>query len=66
MLESLDEHILKCRGVNKPPLAYVARSQVVVKPHEMDTATDYEHVYQETTSQAPHDQYVYGADNKTL
>ena len=32
----------------------------------MDPATDYENVDQEITSRAPHDQYVYGADNKTL
>ena len=29
-------------------------------------ATDYENVNQEMTSRAPHDQYVYGVDNKTL
>ena len=65
-LESLDDCLLKCRGVNKCPLAYVARSQVAVKTHVMDPATDYENIYQEMTSRAPHDQYVYGADNKTL
>ena len=39
-IESLYEYLLKCRGVNNPPLAYVARSQVAVKPHAMDPATD--------------------------
>ena len=65
-LESLYDYLLKCREVNKCPLAYVARSQVAVKPHEMNPATDYGNVYQEMTSRAPHEQYVYGADNKTL
>ena len=37
-----------------------------VKPHATDPATDYENVDKEMTSLAPHDQYVYGADNKTL
>ena len=66
LIESLDDYILKCWGVNKFPLAYVVRSQVAVKPHAMDPAIDDENVYQEMTSRAPHDQYVYGADNKTL
>ena len=52
--------------MNKPPLAYVARSQVAVKPHAMYHATDNEIVDKEMTSRAPHDKYVYGADNKTL
>ena len=65
-LESLDDYLLKCRGANRPPLAYVEISQVAVKPHARDTATDHEYFYQEMTSRAPHDQYVYGADNKTL
>ena len=52
--------------MNKCNLAYVARSQVAFKAHVMDPATDYENVDQEMTSLAPHDQYVYGADNKTL
>ena len=65
-LESLDDYLLECRGVNKPPLAYVARYQVAVKPHAMDPATDDENVDQEITSRAPHDHYVYGADNKNL
>ena len=65
-LESLDDYLLKCRGVNKCPLAYVARSQVAVKTHAMDPAIDDENFDQEITSQGPHDQYVYGADNKTL
>ena len=64
-IESLDDYLLKCRGVNKCPLAYVARSQVAVKPHAMDPAIDYENFDQEMTSRTPHDQYVYGADNKT-
>ena len=38
-LDSLDDYLLKCRGVNKCPLAYVARSQVAVKPHATDPAT---------------------------
>ena len=49
-----------------PPLEYVARSQVAVKPHASDPTTDYKNVDQKMTSQAQHDQYVYGADNKTL
>ena len=44
-LESLDDYLLKYRGVNKCPLVY-ARTQVLVKPHAMDTATDYENVDQ--------------------
>ena len=52
--------------MNKSPLTYVAISQVEVKPHAMDPATDYENVDQEMTSRAPHDQYVYGVDNNTL
>ena len=52
--------------MNKSPIAYVAREQVAVKPHAVDPATEYENVDQEMTSRAPHDQYVYGADNKTL
>ena len=52
--------------MNKSPLAYVAISQASVKPHAMDPTTDYENVVQEMTSRAPHDQYVYGEDNKTL
>ena len=47
-LESLDEYILKFRGVNKCPLVYIARSQVAVKPHAMDPAIDFENVDQET------------------
>ena len=31
----------------------------------MDPAIDYENVDQEMTSLEPHDQYLYGADNKT-
>ena len=45
-LESLDDYLLKCQGVNKWPLIYVARSQVAVKPHAMDPAIDYENVDQ--------------------
>ena len=41
-LDSLDDYLLKCRGVNKCPLAYVARSQVAVKRHAMDPDIDYE------------------------
>ena len=48
-LESLDDYLLKCRGVNKCPLAYVVRSQVAVKPHAMDPAIDYENIDQEMT-----------------
>ena len=50
--------------MNKSPLAYVARSQVAVKPHAMDPDIDYENGNQEMTSPATHDQYVYGAENK--
>ena len=49
-IESLDDYVLKFGGVNKLPLAYVARSQVAVKPHAMDPATDYENFDQEMTS----------------
>ena len=65
-LESLDEYLIKWRGVNKCPLAYVARYQVAVKPHAMYPATDYKNVDQEMTSGAPHDQYVYVVDNNTI
>ena len=65
-LESLDDYLLKCRGVNKFLLVYIARFQVVVKPHSIDPATKYENVDQEITSRASHDQYLYVADNKTL
>ena len=65
-LESLYDYLFKCRGVNKSPLAYVAISQVVVKSHLMDPSTDYVNVDQEMTSQAPHHQYVYGTEKKTL
>ena len=43
-LDSLDDYLLKCWGVNKFPLSYVARSQVAVKPHAMDPATYYKNV----------------------
>ena len=39
---------------------------MVVKPHAADPATEYENVDQEITSQAPHEQYIYGADNNNL
>ena len=65
-IESLYDYLLKFRGVNKCPLAYVARAQVEVKPHAADPTTDYENVNQELTSWAPHDQYVCSADKKTL
>ena len=42
----LDDYLLKCRGLNKCPLAYVAIAQVAVKPHATDPATDYENVDQ--------------------
>ena len=57
---------LKCLGVNKFSPVYVARSQVAVKPHAPDPATEYENVDQDMTSREPHDQHVYGANNKTL
>ena len=41
-IESLDDYLLKCWGVNKSPLAYVAISQMGVKPHAMEPAIDYE------------------------
>ena len=41
-LQSLDDSLLKCWGVNKCPLAYVARYQVAVIPHAMDPAINYE------------------------
>ena len=40
-LESLDDYLSKFRGVNKFPLAYVARAQVAVKPHAAYPATEY-------------------------
>ena len=64
-LESLDDYLLKFRGVNKFPLAYVAMSHVAVKPHAMNPTIDDEIVNKKMTSLAPHDQYVYGVDNKT-
>ena len=45
-IESLDDYLLKCRGANKCPLVYLARSQVAFKPHVMYPATDYENVDQ--------------------
>ena len=65
-LESLDDYLLKYQGVNKFPLAYVAKAQVAVKPHATDPATDYENVDQEMTSQSPHNQYVHCADKNIL
>ena len=41
-LQSLYEYLLKFRGVNKCPLAYVARAQVEVKPHATYPTTEYE------------------------
>ena len=52
--------------MSKFPLAYVARAQVAVKPHATDPATEYENVDKKMVSWAPHDQCVYGAENKTL
>ena len=40
-LKSIHDYLLKFRRVNKCPLAYVARSQVAVKPRGMYTAADY-------------------------
>ena len=51
--ESLDDYLLKFRGVNKCPLAYVARSHVAVKPHTTDPATYNGNVDQVMTSRAP-------------
>ena len=39
---------------------------MAVKTHALDPVPDYENVDQEMTPRAPHDQFVYGADNKTL
>ena len=64
--DSLYDYLLNCQGVSKCLLAYVAISQVAVKPHAMDPATDNENIDQEMTSREPHDQYVYSADSKTL
>ena len=47
-IESLYDYLLKCRGVNKCPLEYIARSQVAFKPHAMDPAIDNENFDQET------------------
>ena len=65
-LESLYDYLLKCRGVNKCPLADVVGYKVAVKPYAIDPAIDDENVNKEMTSREPHDQYVYGAENKTL
>ena len=65
-LESLYDYLLKSRLVNKFTLAYFSIAQVSVKPHAADPATEYEIVDQEMASRAPHGQYIYGADNKTL
>ena len=52
--------------MNKCPLTYVVIAQVAVKPHAADPANEYENFDQYMISQTPHDQYVYGEDNKTL
>ena len=52
--------------MHKCPLAYVAIAHVAVKAHATDPTTEYENVDQDKTSRAPHDQYVYDADKKTL
>ena len=49
-LESLYDYLLKFRGANKSPLAYVTRSQVAVKQHAMEPTADYDNVDQEMTS----------------
>ena len=48
------------------PPGICSEIKVAVKPHATDPATDYEIFDQEMTSRAPHDQYVFGADNDTL
>ena len=40
-LETLDDNLRKIRGVNQVPLAYVARVDVVVRPHADDPTADY-------------------------
>ena len=47
-LESLYDYLLRCRGVNKCPLAYILIYQVAVKPHAIDPAIHNENVDQET------------------
>ena len=64
-LESLYDYLLKCRGVNKCPLAYVVRYKVAVKLYAIDPAIDDENVNKEMTSREPHDQYANGTNNKT-
>ena len=65
-LESLDDYLLKRRGVNKTPLAYVKRESVAVLGHADDPSTGYANVDEEMIARAPHDLYVFGADSKSL
>ena len=65
-LNTLDDHLRKIRGVNQVPLAYVTRVDVAVRPHTDDPTADYPNIDSEMTARAPHDQYVYVTNNRTL
>ena len=65
-LEALDDHLMKVRGVNTYPLAYVKREDATVPNHAMDPSTGYSNIDMEMTSRAQHDQYVYAANNRAL
>ena len=65
-LEGLDEYLMILRGVNKCPLSYVKRNLVAVTVHANDPSIGYANIDEGMTAHAPHDQYVYGADNKAL
>ena len=54
------------RGVNKCPLGYVKRDIIVVTAHVYDPTIGYANINKEMTTRAPHDQYVYGVDNRAL
>ena len=65
-LEALDDFLLKVRGVRKCPLAYVTREPATVPPHATDPTAGYSSIDMELISRAPHDLYVYPADNRAL
>ena len=65
-LEGLDDYLMILRGVNKCPLGYVKRESVSVTAHLDDPSSGYTNIDEEMTARAPHDQFVYGADNKAL
>ena len=65
-LEGLDNYLMILRGVNKCPLGYVKRDIVAVPEHADDPSIGYANMDEEMTARAPHDQYVYSADNRAL